>query len=104
MAGGSGEPNQVDNWGSWGPREGNSGTGHLVEKALAVIVEGEEIQCRLSKVAVVILLRGDDGGLRKGNFRVTGKLRCPKSCSRNCLVIERLWRTEARRAFRLERG
>ena len=44
----------------------------------------------MSKVAVAILLRGDDGGLRKDNFRVTRKLRCRESCSRDRLVIAAL--------------
>ena len=44
LAGRSGEPNQVDNGGSWGLQEGNSGTGHLVEKALALNVGVEEVQ------------------------------------------------------------
>jgi hypothetical protein len=44
----------------------------------------------MSKVAVAILLRGDDGGLCKDNFRVTRKLRCRESCSRDRLVIAAL--------------
>ena len=44
----------------------------------------------MSKVAVAILLRGEDGGLRKDNFRVTRKLRCRESCSRDRLVITAL--------------
>ncbi len=44
LVGLSGEPNQVDNGGSWGLGAGNSDMGHLVEKALALIVCLEEGQ------------------------------------------------------------
>jgi hypothetical protein len=36
-----------------------------------VIVEVEEMQSKMPKVAVPVLLRGDDGWLCKGNFGVT---------------------------------